>query len=599
MFFIKALLMVTFLFSQMYGQKTHVQKCSSGCSISKNTWLPQPFFSSSTELLHEKYLFNPVYEHVDRNLQLSIIAQYQQNFPGKCDCKNLGALPFWSGTNTMTFGINDGKADMDSYQFGLGALQHLTPEGIAGYISLNPEIRRVGTEFLIYYTREKQEPGVYFKILAPVVSMTVTPHCTETDLVNTSTLDAFTQITEPNLNGDSAEITYFDRRYPILGFNRADSLIGFLSGGTFRTNELKGNVLMPVRLHKGRVETLYQTVTKLADLSFSFGYNFLMKEDEFFGVAFKCSCPTGNLQSGDFILEPVLGRGGLWGVGGECTGKFQLWSNYNDSKNFNFWMQGELLHLVPGRRPNQRTFDLKKNGPGSRYLLVQNYGPQFSQTSFPTYEVEAGLQPLIIHPATNITTLPVISNIAAEGSFAILFDYCDGGANVCIGAEFWGRSQEHLSIDLSNAVEQRFPDLNSFAVLGRQHSDYLINGQPGLVNTYYCEPLARINRSQDPVRLVGVPPTVTAPDDSTLPEGIGDARIRSNRIPAALDDALDIKGAQASPAMTGKIFGQIGYSWKDHFFVPTFALHGNIELVGQTNNVVDMWSVGFTFAVGF
>jgi hypothetical protein len=591
-FLIRAILILIFATAQIF-----VKDCSSKCSISKNTWLPQPFFSSSTELLHEKYLFNPKYEHEDRNLQLSLIAQYQESFGQKCNCKNLGALPFWSGTNTMTFGTNDGRADMDSYQFGLGALKNLTPEGIAGYIQLNPHIRRVGTEFLIYYTREKQEPGIYFKILAPVVSMTVTPNCTQTNLVNTSTTDDFRQITQPDSTGQSTEITYYDRRYPILGFNRADSLIGFLSGGTFRTNELKGNVLMPVRLHKGRIETQYQTVTALTDFSFSFGYNFLMKEDKFFGVAFKCSCPTGNIQSGDFILEPVLGRGGLWGVGGECTGKFQLWSNFNDTRNLNFWMQGELLHLVPGRKPNQRTFDLKQNGPGSRYLLVQNYGPQFSQDQ--NFIVQTDLQPLIIHPATNITTLPVISKIAIEGSFAILFDYCDGGANVCIGAEYWGRSQEHLSIDLSNAVEQRFPDLNSFAVLGRQHADYLIDGQPSLVNTYYCEPLARINKSQDPVRLVGIPPTVTAPDVSTLPEGIGDARSRNNRIPAALDEALDIKGAQASATGTGKIFGQLGYSWKDHFFVPTIALHAEVELVGQTNNVVDMWAVGFTLAVGF
>ncbi len=567
---------------------------SSGYSISKNTWLPQPLFSSSTELLHEKYLFNPVYEHVDRNLQLSVIVEYQQSFGQKCGRKNLGSLPFWSGTNVMSFGTNDGRADMDSYQFGLGALKHLTEEGIAGYISLNPQIRREGAEFLIYYTREKQEPGIYFKILAPVVSMTVTPNCTETNLVNTSTTDDFKQITQPDGSGQFTEITYYDQRYPIIGFNRADSLIGFLSGGTFRTNELKGNVFMPVRLHRGRIETQYQTATDLTDFSFSLGYNFLMKEDKFFGIAFKCSCPTGNLQTGDFMLEPILGRGGLWGIGGECTGKFQLWSNTYDTKNLNFWMQGELLHLVPGRKPNQRTFDLKQNGPGSRYLLVQNYGPQFSVDE--NSNVETGLIPLVVHPATNITTLPVISKFAVEGSFAVLFDYCDGGANICIGAEFWGRSQEHLSIDFSNSVEQRLPDLNSFAVLGRQHGNYLINEQ-GVLATYYCEPLARINKSQDPVRLVGVPPNVTTP--SILPEGIGDARIRTNRIPALPDEALDIKGAQASPAMTGKIFGQVGYSWKDHFFVPTIGLHGNVELVGETNNVVDMWTVGFTFAVGF
>ncbi len=39
----------------------------------------------------------------------------------------------------------------------------------------------------------------------------------------------------------------------------------------------------------------------------------------------------------------------------------------------NFCWQAELLHLIPGRSFNFRSFDLKKNGPGSKYLLLQNY----------------------------------------------------------------------------------------------------------------------------------------------------------------------------------------------------------------------------------
>ncbi len=580
--------------------KIHSKKCNSDYSVSKNFYLPHSFMSSSaTDLLQQKYLLNPIYDHVDRFLQISFLVQYQQSITPCNPRENLGSMPFWSGTNTMTFGNNNGKADFDIYQFALGDIK-VNKDGIAGYITLDPVVKQVGADFFIYYIREKDRPGFYFKIHAPVSSMTIEPNFTEVHFENLSDTDAFVQVTQrsdPNDPATSAVITYYDFRYPSALIERQDSIGGFLSGATLDSSHVDGNVLKPVRLNNGRLIVGKETVTRFAEFALSLGYNWVMEEKGFFGTAFKCSYPTGNLAEADFLLEPIVGRSGLIGVGLETSGKYRIWENKRGDHSLDIWVDGEVMHLIPIRRPNMRSFDLKKNGKGSKYLLVQNYGTEFRPT---LTDINIGLQPQVIHPAINVTTFPVLSSIDVEGSFAFLFDYYHCGFNLALGAEVWGRSREHLKIDSFTAAARRFPNLNDFAVIGRQHGTYLINNQDPLfnpVNTYYCEPCATINKSQDPVRLVGVPPFVFPP--SELPPCIADARISTNRIPETFNEALDIPGAAASSVVTAKVFSQLGYAWRDYFYVPSIAIHGSVELAPHTNNTVSFWAVGLQYAMSF
>lgn len=606
---------IVLFFSNVIFSKSF-ESCKIPCSFSKNYWLPHSFSSSSLkDLQQEKYLWNEILEYQNQNFEISFLVEYQQSLPGKCDnCKNLGSMPFWSGTNSMTFGTNNGKADIDAYQLGIGNLK-VNQEGVSGKIELNPKVRQVGADMMLYYVREKEKAGVYFKIHAPLVAVTMTPQFQETDFVSMSASNAFQETTEPsdpNNPATSATITYYDWRYPII--EGQNFVSNYLTGGTLECNQLDGNIFRPLRLNKGRIAPKSQTEIRLADLSFSLGYNFVVKEKGFFGAAFKLTCPTGNVPTSDFMLEPIVGRGGYWGVGAEITGKGKIWENGFGSDCIDFWVQGEVLHLIPGKRPNMRSFDLKQNGPGSKYLLVQHYAPQYERQENDPFYFQTSLQPEILYSAIDITTVPVISKITVEGSCAVLFDYHHEAWNIALGAEVWGRSAECLKIDTESAVERRHPNLNEFAVVGRQHGSYLIDGNGQEFFTYYCEPLARINVSQNPVVLVGVPPylhgnyesgfvqpgvvaEITAPTE--LPEGIADARNSLSRIPAKFEDALNIAGARIAAAVSGKLFGQAGYTFKDCKFTPYIAIHGSVELTGKTNNALDIWAAGIQMGLNF
>lgn len=564
------------------------KKCSVDCSQSKNTWLPRAFSSYSMHDINQR---QSVCDDKDHKINFTFLTEYMQNFGSKCSkgCKNLGAMPFWSGDNTLTIGNNNGKAQLDAYQLGLGNVQ-VDSDGIAGTIQLNPRVQHVGTDMMMLYQQSKDERGLYFKVHAPLGAMIIDPRLKELSVALPDEKLSFSQVTAaPN----SSTITYQFPEYPTPG-RRQNSVSEAFFGGVSKGDGLDGNMNKPIRIRKGRIASSKQAVIRMADISTSLGYNVFVNEKGFVGLGFKASMPTGNVPTADYMLEPIFGRAGVWGVGGEVSAAYKVWENQEGTRYLNIQAQGEALHLFSGRKPSYRSFDLKANGAGSKYMLIQEYTAIYSNLN-PNTEIYA---PQRIQPAVNLTTLPVKSKFAVEGSFAVLFDFHCNDWNMALGGEFWGRSRECLSIDMESARDLRHPDLNNYAVLGRQVSAYRIDDQPAApVSTYYCEPAAKINKSQDAVQLVGTVPAVAAP--ASLPEGIKDARLSVNRIPSNLTDALDIAGAQAARAFTGKVTGQIGYTWSERQHMPSVQLIGGAEFTSKTNNAIQLWSVAVQGSVNF
>lgn len=564
--------------------------CNTGCSTSKNYFYSRAFSSySSRNLILEKPLLQVETERDTWNGTISIATEYMSNFGQKCGtCKNIGAMPFWSGTNEMTVGINNGKANIDAYQFGLGNID-VDSNGIGGTISLNPKIQQIGADFLFYFIQHKNARGFYFKIDAPLGAMMIDPQLSEPIVANKSIALTQTQVTA---DPASSTITYYFDEYPVPTSRPENMTRAFY--GDLSIEGLIGYHGNEFSLLRGKIAPCKQTVIRLSDLSAIVGYNIYASEKSLIGIGFKTSMATGNVPTGKYMLEPIFGRGGAWGVGAELMAHHKVWENNEKTRYLDLWLQGEALHLVPGKTPSFRSFDLALNGPGSKYLLVQRYSASYGFFGGSTIEsvTAAGTQ-----QAVNITTLPVISKIAVEGSVAIMADFHCHNWNIGIGAEFWGRSKECLSFDCCDPlIVTTSGKINNYAVIGRQLSIYNIEGNAD-VTTYYCEPAATINQSQNPVILVGSVPAITTP--TTLPDGIKDGRITANRIPADLNVALDVAGAAAAKTYTGKIFGQIGYNFTQHCYSPVISLIGGAQFTNNSNNAVQMWNVAVQGALNF
>ncbi|MBI2345109.1 hypothetical protein HYV10_03490 [Candidatus Dependentiae bacterium] len=587
------------------------KKCDTDCSISKNFWYPRSFSSYQYHDLFQMKHTHPS-EKRDGKLDVSFVTEYMQNFDGKCNsCKNLGSMPFWSGTNQLTIGNNDGRAQLDAYQLGLGNIQ-TDENGIGGIIQLNPRIQSIGTDMMVYWVQKSDERGMYFRLHAPMGGMRVTPRLTEVKSIQPENNLSFSQVG----SGGGSEFDYQFLEYPVPARRYQTISDVFFGGLGGCSDELAGSAIYGKMfgLSYGRVAPDSLAIIRLADIAATLGYNVYADEKGFAGLGFKVSFPTGNRPLALYMLEPIYGRAGLWGVGGEVSALYQVWENEACNRRITVSLQGELEHLMHGRTPSMRSFDLKKNGPGSKYLLVQDYRATYANLSpNPAINDNGTVNPnaqvyeaQYLDIAINYTTLPVLANFAVEGAVAVMVDFAWDNWNFALGGEFWGRSREKLSIDMASAVHNQSLDLNNFAVLGRQLSSYYVPGNTTIANkqspeldvfTYLCEPLAQIGKSQDSALLSGSYPTVSTP--TTLPEGVKDARLSENRIPSNLDEALDICGAEVSSVFTGKIFTHFGYNWKDCNYAPSVALVAGAEFTNTTNNAVQLWSVGLQGSLNF
>lgn len=538
--------------------------------LSQNNWQPRAFSASSVRnLILMKDAYQPD-QDPEIPYYLGVAGDYMQSFSSNICNNGFQSMPFWSGTTTMTIGNNDGKSDLDAYQFGMYDVT--TP----GSISIKTNYKQFGADVTWYFVQNHGKRGFVGKIDLPVGAMKTAVHLCE----------------QPAVLSGSADAVW--NSYPPAA-KRPQTLTQAFNGGATDCETLTNtNYLSTIALYSGKISSIPLTTVRLADLGVVFGYNVVYEERGFLMLGFKATCPTGNVATGRYIYEPIFGRNGHWGVGAEMSASVELHSC--DCSELRLWAQGEILHLFNGRT-SMRSFDLLQNGPGSKYMLLQYYAPgnpNFS--SSPTNPT--GRTPSLITQAVNVTTLPVKSSFDAEGSFALMLDWTKDDWNAGIGAEVWGRTREHLCVDLGKALQYGAPNLNDFAVLGRQiGTDTAFNSPYPLA---LCEPLARINQSLAVVLPGGTPPAgpATAPTNYDTTK-IKDARLAENRIPANITDALDICGTQQPHAIVGKVFGEIGYTWKELQHSPNISVFGGAEFASKCSNLADMWSVGLKGSFNF
>ncbi|MCX5924633.1 MAG: hypothetical protein NTZ68_04385, partial [Candidatus Dependentiae bacterium] len=461
-------------------------------------------------------------------------------------CKSLGSMPFWATqngepffSNQMTLGSNKSGSDLDVYQMGMGPVENNpTLAEQTGTITLSPIIYQAGVDLLLYLGNQRDERGWWMKLKAPIGVTTVNPLLSYSCALESApypigTLAASTETAAPFAN--------------IADAFASDTSTGFLQQMAF-----------------GRIDCKRISQAHFGDLEFAFGYNVLADEKKHLGIGVRLCAPTGNKANAIDILQPLFGRNGHAGVGGELIGHWNFWESNTDDSYAALWFDGMAMHLFKSN--HLRSFDLAGNGLGSKYLLVAKYSGNSFQNS--------------IQNAVNITTIEVGSTFAAEGNFALGFDFHHRNWSFMVGYEGWGRTCEKLSIDctIPGAI-----DYNQYAVLGRQ-SPFSSLG----LTLNLCQPLAKIGESLDRVETVPAPST-----------GIVLATNASNRLPENANDALNIDGQRAHAAYTSKPFGQIQYTWKDYCYIPYVGVSGGYEFTHLKNSAVNLWNISVQGGITF
>ncbi|MBI2353029.1 hypothetical protein HYV11_02175 [Candidatus Dependentiae bacterium] len=473
-----------------------------------------------------------------------LAGEYVQSFGKQNGKYGLGSKPFWSGTNKMTIGTNDGKSDLDAYQFGLGETKS------EGMITLSPVVQEIGVTLFNYALQNKNSPGLYIKAKVTYGATYVNPITCEVLAQQTSSI--------------FGEGVYYP--LPLLQYN---SLTEAFHGGY--------SYQMPL-YRFGKIQRCRSKYLGTGDSSVVGGWNFVVQENAHAGVGMKFSYPMGNWPLSEFMLEPIFGSAGHPGLGLDVSAHYTF--SLKNEDEISVWLQSDFMHYFPGRKPNLRSFDLKANGPGSKYLLLQQWG----------YALIDGVQqwdpfPAFLQPAINYTTVPVLSSFPIEADMTVMIDYRNHNLDFGIAVEFWARSKESLAIDHCETLQYEKEvgydyNLNHYAVAGRQIAQY--------GGTRWCEPLAKINQSKP-----------AQGEINHYPLQVKDGRNPANRIPQVWEDAFDIEGATMRRVVTGKFVGQVGYTILKHKNTPHFSLYGGVELSSKKSQIDNMWSCGLVMAIQY
>ncbi|MDP3787683.1 MAG: hypothetical protein Q8Q60_00010 [Candidatus Chromulinivorax sp.] len=501
---------------------------NSDVSISKNLFLHRAFSANtSRELLMEGHI-----EATDFDGFFSFFSctgAYQHSW-NQSASEGIGAFPFWSGTNVMTVGTNLSNSSLDAYQFGLGTVT------TDGSIELDPIVYQGGADFLLFFGASTNDPGVFLKLKAPLGIIGVNPQLTEVAATAAATYPA-----------GAIQVSTSDITVPATTMQQA--FAGNLTGGQDKNGDF-----LPMEF--GLIDGTQLSGAQFGDIEMALGYNFICDEDYLFGIALRACAPSANKPTGEFLLEPIFGRGGSWGIGGYIDGKAKLWEDHAN-KSLTLNVMGTILHLVK-TTSTIRSYDVTTNGAGSKYLLVADYNANVYQG--------------VIQNLINLSTLDSNSSFSAEGDASISLTYVSNGWAADLGYNFWGRTQEILSISGT------FPT-NRYAILGRQSVGAYNAAAPATSSTL-CQPSATISSSEAAVALAGNTGATTTILAATTP---------ANRISG--NSAFDLAAAQQLSASTSKIFAKVSYSCLESHFSPHLGLAGEFEISTSANNALPQWSV--------
>jgi hypothetical protein len=516
-------------------------------SISKNTFLARSFSSNmAQEIILQKAAWDGIQKPESWHGTLQVSLQYNQMFNAFGNPEEgLGSRPFWTGTNTMTVGNNANLADpgydggpynVDAWQFGLGTVS--TP----GKITLTPTFHQQGAILFLYVGAHQEETGGFFKFLGPISSTVIDPVLTEQAPTTNPYPAGMMQI--PGINATATTGPF-------------NPTMTQAFTGLFILN----NDVVFEGLQFGKINGKQSSGAQFSDVNVVCGYNFIAKPQHHIGIGIRISAPTGNTPQAIYMLEPSSGAGGSWKAGLECIAHCSLYEN--QTTTVKLWFDAYAMHVFKGRQI--RSFDTTANGPGSKYLLVGDFGPNGNDSQY------------IFQQLINVSSLVIDSKIDITLDSALLFDIEHLDWNISLGYNFWGKSREHISLEQSFQTQR-------YGFIGHQPSVQLNNLATGVVANL-VDPSAKMNQLMPRTSGSGVTP------------GNGLTAAPGNMI--AGSQALDIAGAESEGAWSSKIFCRVAYQWKETNLIPTLGLYTSTEFSQSGTSALSQWSVSLQGGISF
>lgn len=315
--------------------------------------------------------------------------------------EKLAEYIFFNDGKTMEFGnLGDSSTEVFSRNF-------LLNDDLKGRVKIDPEIQSLIFDFQTRMCLDPLLNGLYFEAHIPVT-------WTQWDL-KLEEIITFTGTAVPanKLGNAQAEPSFLK------------SIVRAWMGDTVNVN------VFPDVMQDMQFATIDGKRTKvaLADVYLTLGWPAICNNDWRLDVQLHYIAPAGNRPEAEFLFEPIAGNGKHHGLGAGLHGYHYVFDHGDTALCAVFDIRG--YHLFGTKQ--RRTFDLKNNGIGSRYLLFKEFEPDG------TFAGQVVFGP-------RVTTLDCHVSIGAqmEGTIMATYDWCLWQLNA--GGNAWLRSKEDISL---------------------------------------------------------------------------------------------------------------------------------------------------------
>lgn len=290
------------------------------------------------------------------------------------------------------------------------------PPSFSSKVHVSPRISDVVVDFNLFQAFDAKVPGLFIMFHVPIVH------------------------TKWNLNMKEAAINPGNAFYP-AGY-MSEEQINASTLPQSVTQALQGRVTfgdMQDPLQYGKVMGRQES-NRVAEVQGTIGYNY-NKAWYHAGVSFRFGAPTGTITNAEFLFEDIVGNRHHWDVGFGLSGHVNMWENKQAGKCFAAYVDARISHLCTSKQ--KRSFDFKKNGPGSRYILLEQFDSP-SQNLRIEGQIPENQYIGKLVPAINQTTFNTKLSIGVQADIVLKLAYQQDNFELDLGYNFWGISKEKM-----------------------------------------------------------------------------------------------------------------------------------------------------------
>jgi hypothetical protein len=295
--------------------------------------------------------------------------------------------------------------------------------------------------------------------------------------------------------------------------------------------------------------------TAVSGLAFDLGYDFFRRECSHFGASLHFVAPTGTRPSDEFLFAAVSGSQHSWELGATVTASYLAWEGCDGDQRLGLFFDATITHLFEARQ--RRLFDLKKpdgsTNPMSYWLLLKKFNPT-------TGAVEG------LERAANVLCCDVKVGARVMADLALMVQYDCGCFSGALGWNFWIRSAERVKCNASADCDDKNNKSRSCDIAART---YGIKGS-----------------------------TVVDTAETMSNATVGNCGAVDATTVFLTNADIDKCSALHPRAFSNKVFGWVGYNWRDCEWQPFVAVEGEVEF-GHDNKAVDQWGVMLKGGVAF